>query len=111
ATPFEEHLKEAAAYASVNNEAALHFTISEQHGEMFNEEFKTAGERVSAEAKVSFSVSYSFQKSSTDTIAVDMDNKPFREADGSLLFRPGGHGALIENLNEVDADIIFIKNI
>ncbi len=111
ATPFEEHLKEAAAYASVNNEAALHFTISEQHGEMFNEEFKTAGERVSAEAKVSFSVSYSFQKSSTDTIAVDMDNNPFRESDGSLLFRPGGHGALIENLNEVDADIIFIKNI
>ncbi|MCM4166790.1 hypothetical protein KCTC52924_01643 [Arenibacter antarcticus] len=111
ATPFEEHLKEAAAYSSVNNEAKLHFTISEQHGEMFNQEFKKAGERVAAETKVSFTVNYSFQKSSTDTIAVDMDNKPFRETDGSLLFRPGGHGALIENLNDVDADVIFIKNI
>lgn len=111
ATPFEEHLKEAAAYATVNNEAKLHFTISEQHGEMFNEEFKKVGERIASETKVSFEVTYSFQKTSTDTIAVDMDNKPFRDSDGSLLFRPGGHGALIENLNDVDADIVFIKNI
>ncbi|MDX1364584.1 MAG: DUF4301 family protein [Arenibacter latericius] len=111
ATPFEEHLKEAADYAAVNNEAILHFTISEQHGEMFNQEFKVAGERVAADTKTSFSVTYSYQKSATDTIAVDMDNKPFRQSDGSLLFRPGGHGALIENLNDVDADIIFIKNI
>jgi len=56
-------------------------------------------------------VSYSFQKSSTDTIAVTIDNKPFRTAEGKILFRPGGHGALLENLNDIDADIIFIKNI
>ncbi|NKI26198.1 DUF4301 family protein [Arenibacter sp. 6A1] len=110
-TPFEEHLKEADAYANVNNTAKLHFTISEQHAEMFKEEFKTAGDRVSANTGTTFSVSYSFQKPSTDTIAVNMDNSPFRNPDGSLLFRPAGHGALIENLNDQDADIIFIKNI
>lgn len=111
ATPFEEHLREAVAYASVNHRANLHFTISEQHGKMFNAEFKVAGERVAADTKVSFTVNYSFQKSATDTIAVTMDNKPFRNSDGSLLFRPAGHGSLIENLNEQEADVIFIKNI
>lgn len=111
ATPFEEHLREAAAYASVDQQAHLHFTISQQHGEMFNDEFKTAVERVAADTKVSFTVNYSFQKSATDTIAVTLDNEPFRNPDGSLLFRPAGHGSLIENLNEQDADIIFIKNI
>jgi hypothetical protein len=78
---------------------------------MFNKEFKKAGERVAKETKTSFTVKYSFQKPSTDTIAVTLDNKPFRNSDGSLLFRPAGHGSLVENLNEQDADIIFIKNI
>ncbi|MDP5231964.1 MAG: DUF4301 family protein, partial [Cellulophaga sp.] len=110
-TPFEEHLKEAALYASTDGNAKLHFTISEQHGEMFNTEFDAIKERVSTQTKTSFDVSYSFQKSETDTIAVNMDNTLFRNTDGSLLFRPGGHGALIENLNEQQADIIFIKNI
>lgn len=111
ATPFEEHLKEAAAYAKTDDTSRLHFTISEQHGDMFNREFSTIKERVSSRNGTSFDVSYSYQKPSTDTIAVDMDNEPFRNEDGSVLFRPGGHGALIENLNEQDADIIFIKNI
>tara|TARA_R110000796_G_scaffold250788_3_gene380639 strand:+ start:43013 stop:44560 length:1548 start_codon:yes stop_codon:yes gene_type:complete len=111
ATPFEEHLKEAALYANTNSGANLHFTISEQHGEMFNAEFDKIKERVSAATKTSFNVSYSFQKAETDTIAVTMSNELFRDTDGSLLFRPGGHGALIENLNEQDADVIFIKNI
>ncbi len=111
ATPFEEHLREAALYSTAEDTAQLHFTISEQHGEMFNEEFANTRERVSYETKTSFKVGYSYQKTSTDTIAVDMDNQPFRNLDGSLLFRPGGHGALIENLNQQDADIIFIKNI
>lgn len=110
-TPFEEHLNEASAYAKANGTANLHFTISEQHGQMFNEEFNNVGERVSQKTKTSFTVGYSFQKSSTDTIAVDLENNLFRNSDGSLLFRPGGHGALIENLEEQDADIIFIKNI
>ncbi|MBT8181634.1 MAG: DUF4301 family protein [Eudoraea sp.] len=111
ATPFEEHLKEASAYAAVNNKAKLHFTISEQHHSFFNEEFKTAGPRVSKATKTEFEVTYSNQKASTDTIAVTLDNEPFKKDDGSMLFRPGGHGALIENLNEQNADIIFIKNI
>ena len=111
ATPFEEHLKEASAYAAVNNKAKLHFTISEQHQTFFNEEFKTAGPRVSEATKTEFDVTYSNQKASTDTIAVTLDNEPFKKEDGSVLFRPGGHGALIENLNEQNADIIFIKNI
>jgi len=111
ATPFEEHLKEAALYAKTEDEAALHFTISKQHNKMFNEEFSKIKERVSEETNTSFKVDYSYQKSTTDTIAVTLENELFRNTDGSLLFRPGGHGALIENLNEQNADIIFIKNI
>lgn len=111
ATPFEEHLKEASSYAVVNNTAKLHFTISEQHQSLFSQEFKAAGPRVSKAAKTEFEVTYSNQKPSTDTIAVTPDNELFEKDDGSLLFRPGGHGALIENLNEQNADIIFIKNI
>ncbi len=111
ATPFEEHLTEAANYAKTEHNANLHFTISPQHEEMFKKEFNSVKERVSARTNTFFQVGYSFQKPSTDTIAVDMENGPFRNNDGSLLFRPGGHGALIENLNEQDADIIFIKNI
>lgn len=110
-TPFEEHLKEAAQYAKVSKDAKLHFTISEQHGELFNEEFKNIKERVANATNTAYHVQYSFQKSATDTLAVTMDNEIFRNEDGTILFRPGGHGALIENLNEQDADIIFIKNI
>ena len=111
ATPFEEHLKEAAGYTAVNNVARLHFTISEQHQSLFNEEYKRIAPRVSKATQTEFEVTYSNQKPSTDTIAVTMDNEPFVNKDDSLLFRPGGHGALIENLNEQNADIIFIKNI
>ncbi|QCX02199.1 DUF4301 family protein [Aggregatimonas sangjinii] len=111
ATAFEEHLKEASRYAETKGKAKLHFTISPQHAEMFDEEFAVSGERVTKDTGTDFEISYSFQKPSTDTIAVAMDDSPFRNTDGSLLFRPGGHGALIENLNEQEADIIFIKNI
>jgi len=110
-TPFEEHLKEAANYAKSSDTSKLHFTISEQHAEMFASEFDTVNKRVSEATDTVFTIGYSYQKESTDTIAVNMDNTPFRNTDGSLLFRPGGHGALIENLNEQDADIVFIKNI
>ncbi len=111
ATPFEEHLKEAALYAKSGGKAELHFTISEQHNEMFASEFSKVKDRVSKATDTSFKVDYSYQKSATDTIAVTLENNLFRNADGSLLFRPGGHGALIENLNEQNADVIFIKNI
>ncbi len=110
-TPFEEHLKEGANYAKSKGTSKLHFTISEQHAEMFELEFEKANKRVAAATNTNFEIKYSNQKPSTDTIAVNIDNTPFRNADGSLLFRPGGHGALIENLNEQDADIVFIKNI
>ncbi|MEL6916470.1 MAG: DUF4301 family protein [Bacteroidota bacterium] len=112
ATPFEEHLKEASSYAKTKNRSAsLHFTISEQHSSMFKLEFETIKDRISSITNTSFNIGYSYQKSATDTIAVTMENKPFRNTDGTLLFRPGGHGALIQNLNEQDADVIFVKNI
>ncbi len=111
ATPFKAHLKEAALYAKTDGSANLHFTISPQHDAIFKKEEAISVPRISQKTATEFQVSYSYQKSATDTLAVDMDNQPFRNTDGSILFRPGGHGALIENLNDQDADIIFIKNI
>lgn len=111
-TPVGEHLTEGTFYAKNRaGEVDVHFTVSPEHKEMF--ELLVAARKLNYEFKLgaAFSVSYSIQKPSTDTIAVDMDNMPFRNEDGSLLFRPGGHGALIENLNDIDSDVIFIKNI
>ena len=110
-TAFEEHLYESALYASEEEATKLHFTISERHNHKFDSEFKRIEEKVEAKTNSKFDISFSYQKESTDTISVNPKNKPFREDDGSLLFRPSGHGALIENLNEQDADVIFIKNI
>jgi len=111
-TPFEEHLVEGAKYAKDNNGIAkLHFTVSPEHQPEFEKLLEKIKESYEKELNVNFDISFSQQKPSTDTIAVDLNNNPFRENDGSLLFRPGGHGALIENLNDLDADIIFIKNI
>ncbi|NNE31551.1 MAG: DUF4301 family protein, partial [Winogradskyella sp.] len=110
-TAFEEHLYEAALYASAGSKANLHFTISERYKDKFNEEFKRIENYVENNTGVSFEIKFSYQQQSTDTIAVTLDNKPFREDDGSILFRPSGHGALLKNLNTIDADIIFIKNI
>ncbi len=111
ATPFQEHLIEASQYASAQGKSNLHFTISEQHQTLFDKEWNNISSKSTKATNTYFEVGYSYQKSSTDTIAVTLDNEPFRNQDGSLLFRPGGHGALIENLDEQDADIIFIKNI
>lgn len=111
ATAFEEHLFEAASYASANSIANLHLTISEKHTEKFRQEFEKIKERVEQSTSTKFNLEYSYQKQSTDTIAVTPENEPFRNPDGSLLFRPSGHGALLENLNQIEADIIFIKNI
>jgi uncharacterized protein DUF4301 len=111
ATAFEEHLFEAAYYASSHNKASLHFTISEKHNHKFDDEFKRIEEIVEKKTNTAFNISFSYQKESTDTIAVTTKNIPFREEDGSLLFRPSGHGALMENLNDLDADVIFVKNI
>ncbi|VAV84682.1 Unknown conserved in Flavobacteria [hydrothermal vent metagenome] len=110
-TAFEEHLFEAALYSSSKNKANLHFTISERHNHKFDEEFKYIEEDVEEKTNTTFNISFSYQKHSTDTIGVTKKNEPFRNDDGSLLFRPSGHGALLENLNDLDADIVFIKNI
>lgn len=111
ATAFEEHLKEGMAYARSGDEVNIHFTISAQHLDQFREVFKEAEKRLKAIEKVNFNISYSYQRPSTDTIAVTLDNEPLKDSEGNMVFRPGGHGALIENLDEQDADLIFIKNI
>lgn len=111
ATAFEEHLFEAAYYASSGNMAKIHFTVSKDHLEKFQAELEKIRSRVEKRTGIEFEISFSFQDPATDTIAVDEKNDPFRSNDGKLFFRPGGHGALIENLNDIDADVIFIKNI
>ena len=89
----------------------MHFTISEKYKDRFDEEFKNIEEYVEKITGITFHISFSYQQESTDTIAVTLDDKPFREDDGTLLFRPSGHGALLKNLDTLDADIIFVKNI
>lgn len=111
ATAFEEHLFEAALYCASNGKARLHFTISEKHEDKFDEEFQRIEKIVERKKNTQFDIVFSYQKESTDTIAVTKNNEPFRQEDGSLLFRPSGHGALLDNLNDIDADIIFVKNI
>ena len=111
-TPFEEHMVEGAAYATDNSgKARLLFTVSPEHQQGFEKLLTNILVQYEEELDVTFEIGFSQQKPSTDTIAVDLKNEPFRENDGSLLFRPAGHGALIENLNDLNADIIFIKNI
>lgn len=110
-TPMEEHLVEGALYAASNGKARVHFTVSHEHMEMFKQRVAEKSDIYAKKYGITFDITFSEQKPSTDTIAANADNTPFRNDDGSLLFRPGGHGALIENLNEIDADIIFIKNI
>ena len=102
---------EAALYASSNGEANVHFTVSHEHLPLFKAKVAEKEEKYAEKYGVKYNISFSEQKPSTDTIAANVDNTPFRNEDGSLLFRPGGHGALIENLNEIDADVVFIKNI
>ncbi len=110
-TPLEEHLVEAALYASSQGDADVHFTVSTEHRELFEALVEEKKADYEQQMGVHYEVSFSEQKPSTDTIAANADNTPFRNDDGSLLFRPGGHGALIQNLNDLESDIVFIKNI
>ncbi|MCM1291124.1 MAG: DUF4301 family protein [Prevotella sp.] len=110
-TPLEEHLAEAAQYAvGKNGEANIHFTVSEDHIPLVKMKIEEVKLSMGNKYGVNFNIETSVQKPSTDTICVTKDGEPFRK-DGQLFFRPGGHGALIENLNDIDADIVFIKNI
>ena len=109
--PVEEHLVEAALYASNGERATIHFTVSAEHQQGFEELLAERQSHYEERYGVKFDVSFSQQSPATDTIAVNPDNTPFRTEEGKLLFRPAGHGALITNLNNLDADIIFVKNI
>lgn len=111
ASPIEEHLYECGYYASSNGESLLHLTVSEEHQSQFERIINSVQAQVKKETNTTVSVCYSFQNKSTDTIAVTLSNEPFYNEKGDLVFRPGGHGALIENLNSSKSDIIFIKNI
>ncbi|CAM3318927.1 DUF4301 family protein [Aequorivita lipolytica] len=110
-TAFGEQLYEAAFYAATNGVANLHFTVSEGHEKKFKKRFDEVKHLVEKKTGVRFNISYSFQKNETDTVAATPENELFLDENGDLLLRPSGHGALLENLNDVDADIIFIKNI
>ncbi len=109
-TAFEEHLFEAAKYASVNGKALLHFTITKAHLKQFETKLASIQKQVESKTNTKFEIKFSNQEPNTDVLAVDLKNTPFR-LKNKLLFRPSGHGALIKNLNQIDADIIFVKNI
>jgi hypothetical protein len=111
-TPAEEHLVEGALYGTDSNGVVrLHFTVSPEHLNLFREKCQAAATQFEKRYEVKYEISFSEQKPSTDTIAVDENNEPFRTTEGKLFFRPGGHGALLENLNDLQADVIFVKNI
>ena len=111
-TSLEEHLVEGCLYcADLNGRVHIHFTITSDHKEAFNKHLNEVREFYEKSYGKTLDISISEQKKSTDTIAVDLNNRPIRNEDRSLLFRPAGHGALIDNLNEIDADLIFLKNI
>lgn len=111
-TPVEEQIAEGISSATVpGGTLKLHFTVSPAHRELFRRKLDEVVPEAEKRYGVTIDVSMSEQKASTDTIAANPDGTPFRQADGSLLFRPGGHGALIENLNDIDSEVVFIKNI
>lgn len=110
-TAFEEHLAEAADYALSNNYANLHFTVSPQHYDLFVEKEQKVKPFYENRYNVQFKIDYSQQEPSTDSISLTPDNEFFRDENGKILFRPGGHGSLIYNLNRIDSDLVFIKNI
>ena len=110
-TPLEEQMTEGAQTAANSlGTVNLHFTVSANHRKLFEEKIAEVLPATEKRTGVKFNISLSEQKPSTDTVAANPDNTPFRE-DGKLLFRPGGHGALIENLNDIDSAVVFIKNI
>lgn len=111
-TPLEEHLEEGSQYAADSHRIVnIHFTVSPEHRKEFEKLLKARLPMMEMVWGVKYKVTMSEQKPSTDTVAVNLDNTLYRNENGELLFRPAGHGALIENLNERDADVVFVKNI
>jgi hypothetical protein len=111
ATPIEEHLYECANYANSNGISNLQFTVSEVHQIEFEKVIASVKNKVEKETQTTINTSFSYQNKQTNTLAVDNANNPFRDENNKLFFRPGGHGALIGNLNNLDGDVIFVKNI
>lgn len=111
-TPALEHLVEGALYAAnQQRDVNIHFTVSPEHRALFEKHLLQHQQEYEERYDVRYHISFSEQKASTDTVAADEEGNPFRDAKGQLVFRPGGHGALIENLAEQDADVVFLKNI
>lgn len=111
-TPFEEHLVEGALYAKdANGDVRMVVTVSVEHQKGFEELYAQVKEKYEQRFGCKYHVTFTNQSPATDIVAVDMENNPFTKDDGSLLFRPGGHGALLTNLNDIDADVLVIKNI
>ncbi len=111
-TPAEEHLVEGALYGTdAAGLVRIHFTVSPEHLSLFKQKCEITAAEFEKRYEVRYEITFSEQKPSTDTIAVDEYNEPFRTMEGKLFFRPGGHGALLENLNDLQADLIFVKNI
>jgi hypothetical protein len=111
-TALEEHIFEAANYIVDEKKICrLHFTISAQHAKQMKKKLAEAKKKYEEHCSIKFSIQTSIQSPDTDKLAVDEQNQPVRNACGQIVFRPGGHGALLKNLNNLDADFIFIKNI
>ena len=110
-TPFIEHLAEAALMSGCQDPVQLHFTVSPQHEPLFRAQLSAWGKTLENTYGCHFKVSYSIQKLSTDTLALDSSGQPLRGDNDRLVLRPGGHGALLENLNDLAADIVYIRNI
>jgi hypothetical protein len=111
-TPFEEHLIEGSETAAVpGTKCRAHFTVAPEHEPRFRELAKARVCDLEAQSGVRFELSFSIQHPATDTVAVDMENQPFRLEDGTILFRPGGHGALLKNLEDFGGDLVYVKNI
>jgi nicotinamide riboside kinase len=110
-TPIEEHLLECALYAHADGKSKVHFTVSEEYQSQFESIVETVKPKIEATHEVFIQVNYSYQDKATDVIALTPDGKPFRDKHDAIVFRPGGHGALIQNMNCLNADIVFVKNI
>lgn len=110
-TAVEEHLVEAARYANSDGQCYLHFTVSPQHQAGFEHLLAEVVPAYEKQYNVTYHIDFSIQDPATDTVAAELDNSPFRDENGNLLFRPAGHGALIHNMNRLDADVVFVKNI
>jgi len=111
-TPLEEHLEEGAQYAAdANRRVRLHFTVSPEHRAQFERLIAAKVPQMEKVWGVKYDISLSEQSPATDTVAVTLDGKPYRDAEGKLVFRPAGHGALLQNLNAREAAVVFIKNV